>query len=100
MTNKSNIWDNIYGCAEQYICATALYLLSMFYHAYNIEIVCGVGAPGHGKDVVDGLNATDKRFLTMFITTVQLSGTATNDSQMFIHTTIVNKDISLSRVFQ
>ena len=30
---------------------------------YNIVIDCAVGAPGHGKDVVDGLNAVDKRFL-------------------------------------
>ena len=53
---KSNIWENTDGCAEQYICATAIYSLSMLYHAYNIVIDCGVGAPVHGKYVVDGLN--------------------------------------------
>mgnify|MGYP003340820577 CR=1 FL=1 len=30
---------------------------------FDIVIDCAVGAPGHGKDVVDGLNAVDKRFL-------------------------------------
>eukprot|EP00957_Ditylum_brightwellii_P121214 9244277-Ditylum_brightwellii.AAC.1 len=30
---------------------------------YAIMIDCAVGATGHGKDVVDGLNAVDKRFL-------------------------------------
>jgi hypothetical protein len=29
----------------------------------NVIIDQAVGAPGHGKDVVDGLNATDKRYL-------------------------------------
>ena len=60
MTNKSNIWENKYGCAYQYICATALYLLSMLYHPYNILSDHGDGAPGHGKDVVYGFNNTDK----------------------------------------
>ena len=39
----------------------------MLSHTYNILIDCGVGATGHGKDVVDGLNATDKRFITILI---------------------------------
>ena len=52
-------WENKYGCSDQYICATELYLLSMFSHEYNIVIYCGVGSPGHGKDVVDGLDATE-----------------------------------------
>ena len=63
MTKKSTIWENTDGCAEQYKCTTALYLLSILSHAYNIVIDSGVGAPVHGKDVVDGLNAADKRFL-------------------------------------
>ena len=63
MTKKSTIWENTDGCAEQYKCTTALYLLSILSHAYNIVIDSGVGAPGHGKDIVDGLNAADKRFL-------------------------------------
>ena len=66
---------NTDGCAEQYFCATALYLLSMLSHAYNIIINPGVGATGHGREVVGGLNYTRKRFLSMLIKTVQLPGT-------------------------
>ena len=51
-----NIWENTDGCADQYHCVTVLYLLSMLAHVYNIIINCGVGAPGHGIEVVDGLN--------------------------------------------
>jgi hypothetical protein len=40
-----------------------LYLLSLLSAVHNIVIDRAIGAPGHGKDIVDGLNATDKRFL-------------------------------------
>ena len=39
----------------------------MLSHAYNILIDFGVGATGHGKYFVDGLNATDKRFIAILI---------------------------------
>ena len=50
----------------------------MLSHAYSILIDFCVGAPGQGKDVVDGLNATDKRFLTLLMTTVRLNSAATD----------------------
>ena len=56
------MWENIDGCEEQYRCVTALYLLSMLEHAHNIIIDCGSGSPGHGREVVDGLNATNFPF--------------------------------------
>ena len=65
--DMSIIWENNDGCAEKYCCTTALYLLSMFVHTYNKIIDCDVGAPGHGIEVVDGLNDTNKRFILMVI---------------------------------
>jgi hypothetical protein len=55
--------DHTDGCSKQYRSSTAMYLLSVTAVAYGITIDRAVGAPGHGKDKVDGLNATDKRFL-------------------------------------
>ena len=63
MKNKSNIWENIDGCADQYRCTTSLYLLSMLSNTYNIAIYNGAGSTGHDKDVVDGLDDTNKRFI-------------------------------------
>ena len=40
--------------------------------------------------VLDGLNATDKRFLKILMTTVQNTGASTKDSQMFMHTSMSN----------
>jgi hypothetical protein len=55
--------DHMDGCSKQYWSGTAMYLLSVTTVAYGITIDRAVGAPGHRKDKVDGLNATDKRFL-------------------------------------
>ena len=69
----------------------------MLAHAYNIIIDCGVGAPGHGREVVDGLNATDKGFISVLMKTLQLIGASDYDSQMVVHTSTVNTYISLAK---
>ena len=46
------------GFEEQYRYATALYLLPMLSNTYSIIIDCSVGAPGHNREVVAGMNAT------------------------------------------
>jgi hypothetical protein len=35
----------------------------IYFNENNIVINCAVGAPGHGKDIVDGLNVVDKAYL-------------------------------------
>ena len=62
-TSLSKIWENTDGCAEQYRCASALYLMSVISQTYSIIIDRGISAPGNGKEVVDGLNAVDKRYI-------------------------------------
>ena len=56
------IWNNADSCAEQYFYMNRLYLLSMLEHAYNIIFDRDVGAPGHGREVVDGLTDTKNVF--------------------------------------
>ena len=60
-TSLSKIWENTDGCAKQYRYAAALYLMLFMSHCYSIIIHQGISVPGHGKEVVDGLNAVDKR---------------------------------------
>ena len=57
------ILDDTDGCAKQYRSATALHLLSLIAATYKVVYDRAIGAPGHGKDEVDGLNAVDKRFI-------------------------------------
>ena len=52
----STIWENTDGCSEKYICASALYLMSVLSQFFSIIIYWGISSPGHGKVVVGGLN--------------------------------------------
>ena len=71
----------------------------MLAHVYNNIIDRVFGAPAHGQEVVDGLNATDKMFCLMLMTTLQLPGAAGYYKHKGIYSSTVNKDISISREF-
>ena len=68
----STIWENTDGCAEKYICASVLYLISVLSQSHSIIIDQGISAPGYGKEVVDGLNATYKWYIYKLMSNVQL----------------------------
>eukprot|EP00957_Ditylum_brightwellii_P045933 3484390-Ditylum_brightwellii.AAC.1 len=51
------------GCSKQYRAASSLYQRSTILMKHGVVIDYAVGAPEHDKDVVDGLNAVDKRHL-------------------------------------
>ena len=57
------MWENTDGCAKQYRCASALYFMSVISQCYSIIIDIGISAPGNCKEVVDGLNSVDKRYI-------------------------------------
>ena len=67
---------------------------------YSIIIDRGISALGHGKEVVDGINAVDKRYIYQLISNVQLPGSVIFDSQIKIHTGTENKDVSLAHEFK
>ena len=50
-------------------------------------IVCGVGSPGHGWDIVDGLSTTAKQFMSVSMKNVELPGDNGCDDHMAMHTT-------------
>ena len=62
-TSLSTIWENTDGCDEKYRCASALYLMSVISQCYSIIIDRGTSSPGSGKEVLDGLNSVDKRYI-------------------------------------
>ena len=45
----STMWENTDGCAEKYICASALYLMSVLSKIHSIIIDQYISVPGHGK---------------------------------------------------
>ena len=70
----SKIWENTDGCAEQYICASAIYLMSVMSQCYSVIIDRGISAPGHVKEVVGGINAIYKRYIYQLMSNVKLPG--------------------------
>ena len=74
--------------------------MSAMSQTYSIIIDRVISAPGHGKQVVDGLNAVDKRYIYQLMSKVQLPGSVRFDSQIKIHTVTENKDVSLAQEFK
>ena len=87
-------------CAEQYRCASALYLMSVMSQCYAVIIDRGISAPGHGKEVFDGINAIEKRYIYQLMSNFQLPGSKTFDSQIIMHYFTQNNDVSLAKKFQ
>ena len=82
----STIYGNTDGCAEQYRCTSALYLMSVMSQYYSIIIDRGISGPGQCKEVVDGLNSVDKRYICQLMYNIQLPGSNIIDSQMQMYT--------------
>ena len=66
---------------------------------YSVITDRGISAPGHDKEVVDRLNAVDKRYIYKLMSTVKLPGSNIFDSQMQIHTGNQKYDVSLAKEF-
>ena len=94
------IWENTDGCAEQYICASAMYFMSVMSHFYSIIIYRGVSAPGHCKEVVDVLNDFDKCYIYQLMPTVHLTVSNRFNSQMQMHTGTQIDNVNLAKEFQ
>ena len=67
---------------------------------YSIIIDRGISAPGHGKDVIYGLNSIDNHYMYQFMSTVKLPGPNIFDSQMQMNTGNKKDDVSLAKEFQ
>ena len=85
-SSLNTILENTDGCAKQYRCAFALYLMSVMSQCNSIIIYRGISAPRHDKYVVDGLNTVDKIYIYKLMCNVQLPGSDRFDSQTQMHT--------------
>ena len=64
------MWYHIDFGPNQYHCESDMYLLSCIALEFTIIIDRAVGAPGNGKNVVDGLNARYKQMHKLAMTKV------------------------------
>ena len=63
MSGTSTVWEDTDGCAKQYRCDLDTYLMTVLSSSYGIIMDRAINAPGHGNNVVDGLNSKVKRYL-------------------------------------
>ena len=59
----STVWEDTNGCAKEYSFDLAICLVTVLSSSYGIIMDRGINSPHRGNNVVDGLNATDKRYL-------------------------------------
>ena len=59
----TTVWEDTNGCVNKYRCALEIYLMNVLSYSSGIIIDHAINAPGHGNNVVEGLNETGKRYL-------------------------------------
>lgn len=92
ISEGSPLYCNTDGASKQYRCANALCYLSLLSTKYNINIDRAIGAPGHGKDLVDGLNAVDKHYLKKIMRITKKPDETNLDIKKINVHTVFNKD--------
>ena len=60
MKDRRIIWESTDRCCKQYRSGNAF--LSTISTKFHVIVDHMIGTPGHGKDVIDGINACDKRY--------------------------------------
>ena len=96
----SKIWGNTDGCAEQYICVSALYLMSVMSQCYSVIVDSGISAPVHDKEVDNGLNAIDKCYIYPLMYNVQLPRSKIFDSHILMYYCTQDNDFSMDKKSQ
>ena len=74
--------------------------MSVLSQRHSIIFDRGISAPGHGKEVVDVINAIDKRYMYQLMSTVQLQGLKTSEKQILMHSCIPKTDVSMTKYCQ
>ena len=63
VSGMSTVWEDTGGCYKQYRCDLDIYLIPLLSSSYGIIIDRAINTPDHVKNVVDGLNTTEKSYL-------------------------------------
>ena len=74
--------------------------MSMLLQEYSVIIDCSISASGHVREIVDGLNAIEKRCLFQLISAVQLKCAKCYDTQMVMHPTTCTYNVSLASEYK
>ena len=59
----STVWEDTYGCSNQYLCSLTIYLMTVVSYLCGIIVYNEINKPVRVNNIVDGLNTTDKLYL-------------------------------------
>ena len=71
--------------------------MSILSQSHSIIFDRVISAPGHGKEVVGGLNAIENLYMYQLMSTVQISRSKLFEKQNLMNYCIQEKDVSLSK---
>ena len=63
MSGMSIVWEDTGGWFKKYRFDLAIYLITVLSYSYGIIMNFSINAPGHGKNDVDGLSPTERKYL-------------------------------------
>ena len=52
MSSVSTVWEDTDGCANQYMCALDIYLMTVLSYSYGVIMDLANNAPGHGEKLL------------------------------------------------
>ena len=64
---------------------------------YSVIFDRGISAPGNGKDVVNGINSIEKRYIYQLMSNVKLPGSKIFDSHILMKSCKQNNDVSMAK---
>ena len=96
-SSLSTIWENTDGCSDQYICVSALYLMSFMPQCHSVIIDHGISAPGHVKEMVYGINTIGKHYIHQLMSNVQPNGSKKICTRILMHSITQKKDVSMDK---
>ena len=72
---------------------------SILAHSYDIIIYRGIGVPVNGRDFVNVLNTTYKRFISVLMANAQFYVSKRYDNQILMYTIVHKEGVSIERGF-
>ena len=78
------ICENTDNCAEQYRCATALFISYFLSNLSSVIIDLAISDPGHGKNVLYGINDVYKNFSIDILNKIQFPDIQENSNIFFL----------------
>ena len=76
---------------------STIYFMSVLSQRHSIIFDQAISEPGYGKEVVDGINAIDKRYMYQLMSTVQLPVLFCFEKHILMHSCTSKKYVNLDK---